>query len=77
MLFSAPSIYFSIHVWLLAVSLLTALLEIQIEGPNGWAAKLPTWRYSPTCPLLQHIQHHYHQMEDLASPCGLFRRFCG
>jgi hypothetical protein len=23
-----------------------ALLEIQIEGPNGWAAKLPTWRKS-------------------------------
>ncbi len=21
-----------------------ALLEIQIEGPNGWAAQLPTWR---------------------------------
>ena len=21
-----------------------ALLEIQIEGPDGWAAKLPTWR---------------------------------
>lgn len=21
-----------------------AILEIQIEGPNGWAAKLPTWR---------------------------------
>ena len=24
--------------------MLLALLEIQIEGPNGWAAKLPTWR---------------------------------
>src|SRR5687768_11796653 len=21
-----------------------AMLEIQIEGPHGWAAKLPTWR---------------------------------
>jgi hypothetical protein len=23
---------------------LFALVEIQIEGPNGWAASLPTWR---------------------------------
>lgn len=36
------------HLWfagyLLLVSALFALLEIQIEGPNGWARKLPTWR---------------------------------
>jgi hypothetical protein len=25
-------------------ALLFALVEIQIEGPNGWAASLPTWR---------------------------------
>lgn len=24
-----------------------ALLEIQIEGPDGWARKLPTWRRRP------------------------------
>jgi hypothetical protein len=30
----------------LAVSAtLLALLEIQIEGPHGWAASLPTWRW--------------------------------
>ncbi len=26
-----------------------AILEVQIEGPHGWAAKLPTWR--PTGPI--------------------------
>lgn len=26
------------------VSVILALLEIQIEGGNGWAEKLPTWR---------------------------------
>ena len=25
-------------------AVLFALLEIQIEGPNGWASSLPTWR---------------------------------
>ncbi len=28
----------------LLTSLLFALVEIQIEGPDGWAARLPTWR---------------------------------
>jgi len=36
------------HVWFFAGLLMAAacfaLLEIQIEGPAGWAAKLPTWR---------------------------------
>lgn len=27
-----------------ACAILFALLEIQIEGQNGWASKLPTWR---------------------------------
>ena len=26
---------------------LFSLLEIQIEGKNGWAGKLPTWRMKP------------------------------
>lgn len=26
------------------IALLLALLEIQIEGPHGWAERLPTWR---------------------------------
>jgi len=31
-------------VFLLLTSTIFALLEIQIEGKNGWAGKLPTWR---------------------------------
>ena len=27
------------------IALVLALLEIQIEGPHGWAEKLPTWRW--------------------------------
>lgn len=30
-----------------ALALLLALLEIEIEGPHGWAVKLPTWRWGP------------------------------
>lgn len=36
------------HLWffafLLAISVVFALLEIHIEGRDGWAANLPTWR---------------------------------
>src|SRR5437762_293551 len=33
---------------LFAYALLFALVEIEIEGPHGWAEKLPTWyRVSP------------------------------
>lgn len=32
-------------VVIIIASLLWALMEIQIEGKNGWAAALPTWRY--------------------------------
>jgi len=32
--------------WLLS-ALILALLEIEIEGADGWAAKLPTWRWQP------------------------------
>lgn len=32
----------NIYIFVLATVL--ALLEIQIEGPNGWARNLPTWR---------------------------------
>jgi hypothetical protein len=31
-------------VFLIAASALFALLEIEIEGPTGWARNLPTWR---------------------------------
>lgn len=32
-------------IFLFLAAILFALAEIQIEGPNGWASKLPTWRY--------------------------------
>lgn len=31
-------------VWILAVSFAFAKVEVQIEGRQGWAAGLPTWR---------------------------------
>jgi hypothetical protein len=31
-------------VTLAIAATLFALVEIQIEGPNGWAARLPTWQ---------------------------------
>lgn len=34
----------NIYIFILATVL--AILEIQIEGPNGWAKNLPTWRPS-------------------------------
>lgn len=35
-------------VWVTLLALVFANVEIQIEGANGWAASLPTWR----------IEHH-------------------
>jgi hypothetical protein len=32
-------------VFLVITAFLFALVEIQIEGPNGWASALPTWRF--------------------------------
>lgn len=34
-------------VYLFFLCWVIAKLEIQIEGPNGWAEKLPTWRTAP------------------------------
>jgi len=31
-------------VYVFMLSLALAALEVQIEGPHGWAARLPTWR---------------------------------
>jgi hypothetical protein len=39
---SLPQLLFACYLVLTAV--VFARLEIQIEGPNGWAAQLPTWR---------------------------------
>lgn len=38
----AEIILTNIYIFILATVL--AILEIQIEGPNGWAKNLPTWR---------------------------------
>jgi hypothetical protein len=38
----SPHLKFSL--FLLACALVLALLEIQIEGPDAWASKLPVWR---------------------------------
>lgn len=42
----AVEIFSFVPLWLfvLALSAVVALLEIQIEGGNGWAACLPSWR---------------------------------
>lgn len=44
---AGPLHFLLLHAYLLPLSLCTALLEIQIEGRHGWAAKIPTWRYQP------------------------------
>lgn len=31
-------------VYLFVLALVLAILEVQIEGPHGWAEKLPSWR---------------------------------
>lgn len=31
-------------IYLFIMALILAVIEIQIEGKNGWASKLPTWR---------------------------------
>lgn len=35
----------AIGIYFFAIAYVLAQLEIQIEGPHGWAAKLPTWRW--------------------------------
>jgi hypothetical protein len=37
-----PSSLLYLQAWLVLTSWFTALLEIQIEGAHGWAARLPT-----------------------------------
>jgi len=44
---TGPFQYLLLHAFILVLSVVTALLEIQIEGKNGWASKLPTWRIAP------------------------------
>ena len=35
----------ALGAYFFCIALILALLEIQIEGPHGWAEKLPTWRW--------------------------------
>ncbi len=35
------------NIYIFALAVVLAVLEIQIEGPNGWAKNLPTWRPHP------------------------------
>lgn len=34
-------------VYIFVIAVILAILEIQIEGPHGWAKSLPTWRPNP------------------------------
>jgi len=36
-----------IFIFILVATIITAILEIQIEGSAGWAKNLPTWRSNP------------------------------
>lgn len=47
MLYASPLYIIVLWLFTLLVGLVTALMEIQIEGGNGWAACLPTWRFAP------------------------------
>ncbi len=38
----------AVLAWTALMAFLFAKLEIQIEGPHGWAANLPTWRLPKT-----------------------------
>jgi len=44
--------FIGLFIFMLFMSLILALWEIQIEGPDGWAAKLPAWRIEKGWPTL-------------------------
>jgi hypothetical protein len=44
---AARHVPWSLLAWVGLLSFLFAKLEIQIEGAHGWAARLPTWRWTP------------------------------
>lgn len=46
MLSLSPPFIIVLQLFVLVISVLTALFEIQVEGPHGWASYLPTWRIS-------------------------------
>lgn len=40
----SPVHIIALQLFILIISIITALFEIQVEGPHGWATYLPTWR---------------------------------
>ncbi len=47
MMFADPYYWVALWIFVLVLSTVTALMEIQIEGGNGWAGCLPSWRFAP------------------------------
>ena len=45
--FLHPFSFVGLWGFVFIVSITTALMEIQIEGANGWAGCLPSWRFAP------------------------------
>ena len=50
---AVPAAAIWLPLWILLLALLFAQVEIQIEGPDGWATGLPTWRIEEGGPLQQ------------------------
>lgn len=48
MTFASPFFLLILWPFILLFSVVTALMEIQIEGGNGWARCLPSWRFAPS-----------------------------
>lgn len=50
-----PILFIPLQLFVLAMAVLFALLEIQVEGAHGWASALPTWRIET--PFLTRLLH--------------------
>ena len=48
MLAQSPSYFLALWLFVIVLSVFTSLMEIQIEGGNGWAGCLPSWRFAPS-----------------------------
>ena len=54
------------NIYIFILALVLAILEIQIEGPNGWAQNLPTWRPSKK----NRLMHFYSKLMSGREPTG-------
>lgn len=45
--FESPLFLIPLWAFVFLIAFATALMEIQIEGANGWAKLLPSWRFAP------------------------------